>query len=48
VREQQADCFAGVYLFWVADGRSPRFTLIAAFHGGVVGDMDAYYSRYPG
>jgi predicted metalloprotease len=27
VREQQADCFAGVYLFWVADGKSPRFTL---------------------
>lgn len=30
VREQQADCFAGVYLFWVADGRSPRFTLSSA------------------
>jgi len=27
VREQQADCFAGVYLSWVADGKSPRFTL---------------------
>jgi predicted metalloprotease len=27
VLEQQADCFAGVYLFWVADGKSPRFTL---------------------
>ncbi|MCV7229077.1 peptidase [Mycolicibacterium komossense] len=27
VREQQADCFAGVYLRWVADGRSTRFTL---------------------
>jgi predicted metalloprotease len=27
VREQQADCFAGVYLYWVADGKSPRFTL---------------------
>src|SRR6201997_1849610 len=23
VREQQADCFAGVYLYWVADGKSP-------------------------
>ncbi|OMC42567.1 peptidase [Mycobacterium sp. IS-1264] len=30
VREQQADCFAGVYLFWVADGKSPRFTLSTA------------------
>ncbi|WP_420845457.1 peptidase [Mycobacterium lentiflavum] len=30
VREQQADCFAGVYLFWVAQGKSPRFTLSAA------------------
>jgi predicted metalloprotease len=27
VREQQADCFAGVYLRWVAQGRSPRFTM---------------------
>src|SRR6516164_2124275 len=27
VREQQADCFAGVYLYWVAAGKSPRFTL---------------------
>jgi predicted metalloprotease len=27
VREQQADCFAGVYLWWVAAGRSPRFRL---------------------
>jgi predicted metalloprotease len=27
VREQQADCFAGVYLFWVAEGKSPRFRL---------------------
>jgi predicted metalloprotease len=27
VREQQADCFAGVYLWWVAAGKSPRFTL---------------------
>jgi predicted metalloprotease len=27
VREQQADCFAGVYLYWVADGKSPRFAL---------------------
>jgi predicted metalloprotease len=30
VREQQADCFAGVYLFWVAAGKSPRFTLSTA------------------
>ncbi|MGV0077911.1 peptidase [Mycobacterium colombiense] len=30
VREQQADCFAGVYLYWVADGKSPRFTLSTA------------------
>jgi predicted metalloprotease len=30
VREQQADCFAGVYLFWVANGKSPRFTLSTA------------------
>lgn len=27
VREQQADCFAGAYLWWVAAGKSPRFTL---------------------
>jgi predicted metalloprotease len=27
VFEQQADCFAGVYLYWVASGKSPRFTL---------------------
>jgi predicted metalloprotease len=27
VREQQADCFAGVYLRWVAQGRSTRFTM---------------------
>jgi predicted metalloprotease len=25
--EQQADCFAGVYMRWVAEGRSPRFTI---------------------
>lgn len=25
--EQQADCFAGDYLRWVAEGKSPRFTL---------------------
>jgi predicted metalloprotease len=27
VKEQQADCFAGVYLHWVAQGRSTRFAL---------------------
>jgi predicted metalloprotease len=27
VKEQQADCFSGVYLRWVAEGRSRRFTL---------------------
>ncbi|MGW0162843.1 neutral zinc metallopeptidase [Mycobacterium sp. NPDC003323] len=27
VKEQQADCFAGVYLHWVASGQSPRFNL---------------------
>ncbi len=27
VFEQQADCFAGVYMYWVASGKSPRFTL---------------------
>ena len=27
VSEQQADCFAGVYLRWVAEGESPRFEL---------------------
>jgi predicted metalloprotease len=27
VKEQQADCFAGVYLRWVAAGNSPRFEL---------------------
>jgi predicted metalloprotease len=25
--EQQADCFGGVYMRWVVDGKSPRFTL---------------------
>lgn len=30
VREQQADCFAGVYLWWVAEGNSSRFTLSTA------------------
>ncbi|WP_445162278.1 neutral zinc metallopeptidase [Mycobacterium sp. Dal123C01] len=30
VREQQADCFAGVYLYWVAAGKSARFTLSTA------------------
>lgn len=27
VAEQQADCFAGAYMRWVAEGSSPRFTL---------------------
>jgi predicted metalloprotease len=27
VKEQQADCFSGVYMRWVAEGKSPRFTL---------------------
>jgi predicted metalloprotease len=27
VREQQADCMAGVYMRWVAEGHSPRFTI---------------------
>jgi predicted metalloprotease len=27
VAEQQADCLAGVYMRWVAEGKSPRFTL---------------------
>jgi predicted metalloprotease len=27
VAEQQADCFAGVYMRWVAEGNSPRFTV---------------------
>jgi predicted metalloprotease len=27
VREQQADCFAGTYMRWVAEGHSPRFTI---------------------
>jgi predicted metalloprotease len=27
VAEQQADCFAGVYMRWVAEGKSQRFTL---------------------
>jgi predicted metalloprotease len=30
VSEQQADCFAGVYLRWVAEGQSHRFTLSTA------------------
>jgi predicted metalloprotease len=29
VAEQQADCFGGDYLRWVAEGKSPRFTLDA-------------------
>ena len=27
VAEQQADCFSGAYIRWVAEGNSPRFTL---------------------
>ncbi len=27
VAEQQADCLAGAYMRWVAEGKSPRFTL---------------------
>jgi len=27
VMEQQADCFSGTYIRWVAEGNSPRFTL---------------------
>jgi predicted metalloprotease len=30
VAEQQADCLAGVYMRWVAEGNSPRFTLSTA------------------
>jgi predicted metalloprotease len=30
VAEQQADCFAGSYMRWVAEGNSPRFTLSTA------------------
>lgn len=30
VREQQADCLAGTYMRWVAEGSSPRFTLSTA------------------
>lgn len=30
VSEQQADCFAGVYMRWVAEGSSKRFTLSTA------------------
>jgi predicted metalloprotease len=30
VGEQQADCLAGVYMRWVAEGKSPRFTLSTA------------------
>jgi predicted metalloprotease len=30
VSEQQADCLAGVYMRWVAEGNSPRFTLSTA------------------
>lgn len=30
VREQQADCFAGVYMYHVASGKSPRFNISTA------------------
>ncbi|MHA7649672.1 neutral zinc metallopeptidase [Mycobacterium sp. ML4] len=30
VREQQADCFAGVYMYYVASGKSPRFDISTA------------------
>jgi predicted metalloprotease len=30
VSEQQADCLAGSYMRWVAEGKSPRFTLSTA------------------
>lgn len=34
IGEQQADCLAGTYLRWVAEGQSPRFTL------NTTGDLD--------
>lgn len=30
VKEQQADCYAGTYMRWVAEGNSPRFVLSTA------------------
>ena len=45
VEEQQADCFSGAYLRWVAEGKSPRFTLSTGdglnhVLGGVVASRD--------
>jgi len=56
VSEQQADCLAGVYLRWVAEGKSPRFTLstgeglnnllaaMISFRDPVLGEDDLYTS----
>lgn len=45
IEEQQADCFSGAYLRWVAEGKSPRFTLTTGdglnhVLGGVVASRD--------
>ena len=53
VAEQQADCFAGSYMRWVAEDNSPRFSLstgeglnnvlaaVIAFPGMVLGSLDS-------
>ena len=49
VEEQQADCFAGVYLRWVAEGHSSRFMLstgVALSHviAGILKGADPVYT----
>lgn len=56
VTEQQADCLAGAYLRWVAEDKSPRFTLstgeglnnllaaMISFRDPVLGEEDFYTS----
>jgi predicted metalloprotease len=49
VAEQQADCFAGAYLRWVAEGNSPRFTVnTAAGLNGVLAGLIALRDPVPG
>lgn len=55
VAEQQADCFSGAYMRWVAEGNSPRFTLgtgdglndllvsMISFRDPLLSDFDVVY-----
>lgn len=50
VAEQQADCFAGAYMRWVAEGSSPRFSLstgagLNSVLSAVIGFRDPLFSE---